>query len=109
VWQHRDEILALLTPPGAPAGETEDGRLDVALGADRLVRRIAAMPGLVRCDVCGFERNADLGICPACHPASWLPRDCLAPIICAVCGSCDRHAAGRSCKASEHADSEKNP
>ena len=65
------------------------------------VARIEAMPGLVRCFACGFERNAEIAVCPVCHPAAWLPRGCLARTMCSVrrVGPCERLLAGGPCRA----------
>ena len=63
------------------------------------IARIACMPGLVRCFACNFERNAEIVVCPVCHPAARLPTGCLARTMCSgpEVGPCERHAAGRPC------------
>jgi len=91
--RHKPEIVALLAQPDALLAAEAEAMRRVA--ADEAAG--AALSGVKRCPACRFERNIEIATCPVCHPAAWLPADCLGPIVCSVVGPCDRRAVGALC------------
>ncbi len=90
----REAVLAALADPAVPDRSPERSAAEEAA---RIAAAIEAMPDLVKCGTCGFERNREIATCPACNPESRLPTDCLARTVCTVLGPCERQTAGNPC------------
>jgi hypothetical protein len=111
VREHRDEILTLLTEPGALRTALPTASVDAEpmMDDDAAQEIINMLPGLISCQACGFERNTEIEVCPVCHPAPWLPAGYLAATVCSVLGPCQRHSSADPCRASAIGNSALTP